>query len=275
MGRGVRVACEACAYQFDLYEYADRLAAPAEAAGAAASGWRGYLCPECVAPAWIAAAPGPAAYPSALAALLTPAAAEDDPMVALLSEALGQQGAWERVAPRAADTPAETPPPPAPHCATCGATLLSYAAATRELAAASRTRVGLDLRAETAGRSAAAALLARVSDLRAAVAAGERHTTDALAALHTELAIWLARAAADPRDARAPLAATTALAQLDEALAAAPDLATCDTLLAQRIEQARRHIAALEQCVEDEAALPGVPCPACQTGHLLHWPIWG
>jgi hypothetical protein len=71
------------------------------------------------------------------------------------------------------------------------------------------------------------------------------------------------------------LAATTPLAQLGEALAAAPDLAACETLLRYRLEQTRRHLGALQRCVEDEAALPGVPCPACGTGHLLHWPVWG
>jgi hypothetical protein len=277
MGRGVRVACEACAYQFDLYEYVDRRTTPAEGAGDAASGWTGYLCPQCVAPTWVAAAAPPVgAQPSALDALLTPAGDDErDQMEALLSEALGQEAAWERSAPRAADAPAAEPATPAPRCAHCGAALLDYAAATHELAEACRTRVGLDLRAEATGRAEAEVLLARVDDLHDEVAAGARYTTDALASLGAELAAWLAQAAANPRDTLAPVAATTALAQLWEALATVPDLAACDTLLRQRMEQARRHIAALEQCVEDEAALPGVPCPACQTGHLLHWPIWG
>ena len=274
MGRGVRVACEACAYQFDLYEYVERPAAATEGVDSATSGWSGHLCPKCVAPAWLAASAPPAAQASALDALLTPAPDDDlDQMAALLSAATEGEGAWERIAPREPD--ARDAPDWAPRCARCDAPLLGYAAATRELAEACRTRVGLDLRAEAAGRATAEALLARGNALRDDVAAGTRYTTDALATLGAELADVLAHAAGDPRDALAPLAATTALAQLGEALAAAPDLATCDTLLSHRLEQARRHIATLEQCVEDEAALPGVPCPACQTGHLLHWPVWG
>jgi hypothetical protein len=271
MGRGVRVACAVCAYQFDLYEYADRLAAAAEHADDAASGWAGYLCPQCVAPVWLAApAPVASARPSALEALHTPAVEDEgDQMEALLRAATGEAGAWQRIAP------SEPGAPDAPRCDRCGAALLDFAAATRELAEACRTRVGLDLRAEDAGRAVADALLTRAGALRDEVAAGACFTADALATLGAELAAALVRAASDPRDALAPLAATTALAQLGEALSAAPDLAACDVLLRQRLEQARRHIASLELCVEDEATLPGVPCPACQTGHLLHWPIWG
>jgi hypothetical protein len=271
MERGVRVACEACAYQFDLYEYADQLVTSAERADDVTSGWAGYLCPECVAPVWIAAsAPTVSPRPSALEALHTPAADEaGNQMEELLRAVAGEAGEWERIAPREPGAPA------APRCSRCGAALLDYAAATRELAAACRTRVGLDLRAEEAGRAAAEALHAQAELLRGEVAAGACFTADALATLGAALAATLARAASDPRDALAPLAATTALAQLGESLAAAPDLLACDTLLRQRLEQARRHIASLEQCVEDEAALPGVPCPACGSGHLLHWPIWG
>jgi hypothetical protein len=278
MGRGVRVACEACAYQFDLYEYVERPATTGEGAESGASGWSGYLCPQCVAPAWVAAPAPPAAPASALEALLTPSAEDDpdqqDPMEALLSAATGGEGAWERIAPRERDT-AEAPDLAAPRCTRCDAPLLDYTTATRELAEACRTRVALDLRAEAAGRATAEALLARVGALREEVAAGERSTTDALATLSADLAAALTRAVSDPRDALAPLAATTALAQLGEALAAAPDLAACETLLRYRLEQTRRHLAALQRCVEDEAALPGVPCPACGTGHLLHWPVWG
>jgi hypothetical protein len=280
MGRGVRVACEACAYQFDLFEYVERPATAGEDAESGPSGWSGYLCPQCVAPAWVAAPAPPVAPASALEALLTPAVEGDpdqqDPMETLLSAATGGEGAWERIAPRERDTSeASHQAAPAPRCARCDTPLLNFAAATRELAEACRTRAGLDLRAEAAGRAMAEALLARVDTLREEVAAGERSTTDALAALGADLAAALARAASDPRDALAPLAATTALAQLGEALAAAPDLAACGPLLQQRLEQTRRHLGALERCVEDEAALPGVPCPSCGTGHLLHWPVWG
>lgn len=172
----------------------------------------------------------------------------------------------------------DTEPPkpgaaPAHACLRCGATLLDFETAARELAEASRTRVALDLRAEIAGRDQVEALLARASSLGANVRDGVIAQAAAVEALHDTLMEQINRASG-PEDRWAPLAETTALAGLSAALAAAPDLAACTRLIEDRLLQAERHISSLEECVVEEAELPGVPCPRCGTAHLLHWPIW-
>jgi DNA-directed RNA polymerase subunit RPC12/RpoP len=166
--------------------------------------------------------------------------------------------------------PGAAPVHPCPHC---GATLLDFETAARELAEASRTRVALDLRAEIAGRDQVEALLARASSLGADMRDGAIAHAAAVAALHDTLTEQINRAGG-PEDRWAPLAETTVLAGLSAALAVAPDLAACTRLMEDRLLQAERHISSLEECVVEEAELPGVPCPRCGTAHLLHWPIW-
>ena len=53
----------------------------------------------------------------------------------------------------------------------------------------------------------------------------------------------------------------------------APPPLTRDTLRA-RLDDSAGYIHSLEACVEDESYLPGTPCPQCETGRLIHWPIW-
>ncbi len=243
MVRGVRLVCEQCDYQADLYERVPLGGEPAEdapgpsdpvsphdrpVARGAAGAWDSYLCPECIEPV----------------RLIRPLEPES-------------RGA----------------PAPEPRCPRCGVPLLDFAAAARELAAASRSRTSLDLRAETAGVEQVETLLARATALGAEVAEGSLSMADALATLRQTLTHHIEQAAraASPW---APLDETTALAGLAAALASAPDLAGCIKLMRDRLLQAERHIDSLEQCVADEADLPGVPCPRCGTGHLLHWPIW-
>jgi hypothetical protein len=163
---------------------------------------------------------------------------------------------------------------PEPRCPRCGVPLLDFATASRELAAASRSRATLDLRAERTAMELVETLLAQASALEVEVATRARSTTvDALAALRQALALQVAQAA-HATSPWAPLDETTALASLSDALARAPNLAASAKLLRDRALQAQRHVTSLEACIDDEADLPGVPCPRCGIGHLLHWPIW-
>lgn len=232
MGRGVRMACEACDFWADLFEQtpaharatlttAGLTGAPARAEDAAsheAAAWSSYLCPRCVEPV---------------------------------------------------DLPAGAPAV----CPRCASPLLDFAAAAEELAAAARTRVAFDLRSEVAGREQAVRLLSELGTLRTQEQSSALSGPDVIATLIDTLhrritedagtaSIWL------------PLGSTAALAGLDTALAAAPSTAVCATLLSARLEEADRAIGTLEHQMDEEASLPGVPCPRCGTGHLLHWPIW-
>jgi hypothetical protein len=241
--RGIRLVCEQCDYQADLYERIPLGSEPAE--DTAGSGDPGsphnglvvrsavgvscsYLCPECREPV----------------RLIQP-----------LKPASGGE------------------PAPVPRCPRCDAPLLDFATAAGELAAVSRSRTTLDLRAETAGVEQVEILLARASTLGAEVAEGSLSMANALAALRQALTHQVEQAA-QTASPWAPLDETTALAGLAAALAGAPDLAGCVKLMRNRLLQAERHLDSLEQCIADEADLPGVPCPRCGIGHLLHWPIW-
>jgi endogenous inhibitor of DNA gyrase (YacG/DUF329 family) len=218
MGRGVRLACEACDYWADLFEQrpAPERAADetAEDAGGAS---RSFLCPQCVEPV-----------------------------------------------ERPADAPAI--------CPRCASPLLDFDAAAEELAAASRTRAVFDLRSEVAGREQVVWLLSTLGSLR-----GQQGSAlpdrEAVATL-IELLHRHVSEGASAASAWLPLANTAALAGLDSELAKAPSTAACAALLQSRLEEADRAIGTLEHLMDEEADLPGVPCPRCGTGHLLHWPIW-
>lgn len=246
MGRGVRMACERCDYQAVLYEETPQadLAAPESAAVPtagmlAASG--SFLCPQCVEP------------------------------VRMPSTTTSSSGSGPTADSRAPSDEAE--PPSAPGCPRCGAPLLDFESAAVELAAASRSRTTLDLRAERDGRDQLILLLHRAAILDESVSAGTLSTADARSSL-LDAAAEQTTAAAHVSHPWAPLNDTTALAGLPAALATAPDLTVCLELMRDRLVQTDRHISSLEQCVDDEAELPGVPCPRCGTSHLLHWPIW-
>lgn len=234
MGRGVRLACETCDYQAALYEHPAPSDPAAPAQGVLAASGS-YLCPECVEPVRLPA-------PAASSPDSTPASAD-----------------------RASS--------PAPVCPRCATPLLDFETAAVELAAASRSRTALDLRSERDGRDQIVSLLARAITLDDAVSAGTLSATDARSSLLAAAAEQTA-AAASASHPWAPLDDTTALAGLPAALAAASDRNGCIELMRDRLLQTDRHIASLEQCLEDEAELPGVPCPRCGTSHLLHWPIW-
>jgi hypothetical protein len=138
------------------------------------------------------------------------------------------------------------------------------------LAAVARTRAAFDLRSEVAGREHVVRLLSSLGTLRGPGMLPEREAIAALVdVLHRHVSEGAAAASA-----WLPLANTAALAGLDTALAAAPSTAACASLLQARLAEADRVVGTLEHLIDEEADLPGVPCPRCGTGHLLHWPIW-
>jgi DNA-directed RNA polymerase subunit RPC12/RpoP len=219
MGRGLRLACEACDYWADLFEprslHESATLATAERSHQDSAWWNSYLCPQCVEP------------------------------IELPAEALAE-------------------------CPRCASPLLDFATAAEELAAVARTRAALDLRSEIAGREQVVQLLSSLGTLRGQEVLPER---DAIAAVRDVLRGHVSAGAA-AASAWLPLANTAALAGLDAALAAAPSTAACAALLQARLAEADRAIGTLEHLIDEEADLPGVPCPRCGTGHLLHWPIW-
>jgi len=146
-------------------------------------------------------------------------------------------------------------------CPRCGAPALTFEQALHELAAASRSRVWLDLRHEQAAAGRLEAALRDVPQLRTSIAAGEMTTLEALDALAADLT-------------PPTTGATPALDGVGALLENALDLDAAMQVLRMRLEESQSHAGALELVAEDEAHLPGVPCPQCETGHLIHWPIW-
>ena len=158
-----------------------------------------------------------------------------------------------------------------PRCPHCGTALLSFELAQRELAAAARSRLWLDLAAERRALGMLQDALEATTRLRVALARGDCTTSEALADLARRVA---GEAAADSGRASAQLDHTATLADLDMEIADAADLGVAARLLRMREQVAERYIQQLEGSSEEEADLPGVPCPRCGVGHLVHWPFW-
>ena len=156
----------------------------------------------------------------------------------------------------------------------CGEPLLPFAVALSELAEASRSRVWLDLAAERVALDRLEHAARRLVDLADERAAGELTTQAALDALVGELHA-AAPGIGSPAGRPAPdMATTAALSGLDHAVENAADLDHAARLVVDRIGASRKHLGILEKWCAEEAELPGVPCPKCQTGQLLHWPTW-
>ncbi len=154
---------------------------------------------------------------------------------------------------------------PAARCNRCGGELLPFDTALRELAEASHSRVWLDLAAEREAHTMLERTDAKLPEMQAAWERGDATTQMTL----DELAALLAPSAG-PHD----LTATIALASLAAQVENAPDVYRVGDLLANRMVLSERHMRTLENWCNDEALLPGVPCPKCQTGQLVHWPTW-
>ncbi len=153
-------------------------------------------------------------------------------------------------------------------CPTCGSALLAFAVAAKELAEASRSRVWRDLAVEREGEGRVRAALQSVAGLEEARRNGDQTTQAALDALAGGVRPGAGEARAEE------LASSVALGGLAEQIENAADLAAARSLLLQRREASERHVELLEQWCAEERQLPGVPCPLCGTGHLIHWPVW-
>jgi hypothetical protein len=161
--------------------------------------------------------------------------------------------------------------PPA-RCPGCGAEPLAFASAVRELAEACHSRVWLDYARERSAAHAIEVALAAMPGLRDSVATGDLTTLDALDALAELFAAQ--HGAPDAATCGQEMASGEPLVELRPLIENAHDLAAAAYLLRERLQECEAHSAALRLCIEDEEYLPGVPCPSCEQGHLVHWPLW-
>lgn len=160
----------------------------------------------------------------------------------------------------------------AARCPRCGATPLAFSDAVRELAAACHSRVWRDYAEEQAAANTIEAALAEVPHLRDALADGDYTTLDALNTLASRVAPSDAAALElGTENGPAPIPTLVGLPSLVEN---AHDLTAAGHILQERLRESEAHSAALRLCIEDEEYLPGVPCPNCEQGHLVHWPLW-
>lgn len=155
-----------------------------------------------------------------------------------------------------------------PHCPTCGSELLSFEVASRELAAASHSRVIRDLAVEREGARRLALGVELLAAQEEALTNGDVTTQGAL----DQLASALTPKPDEPL--ASDLASTAALDGLPPLIENAADLGAARAMLRTREEMSAKHIAVLERWRGDEAQLPGVPCPQCSTGQMIHWPAW-
>lgn len=160
-------------------------------------------------------------------------------------------------------------------CPHCGGETMPFPLLLRELAEACHSRPWVDLRIENMARARIERAITLASVL---IGDTERGDTTTLAALD-ELTRVLTRV--DPAS-EAPTAsaaasspsATHTLGGLAEEIENAASLENARDILRMRLDDSAGYIRGLEACVEDEASLPGVPCPHCETGRLIHWPLW-
>jgi hypothetical protein len=155
-------------------------------------------------------------------------------------------------------------------CPRCGAEPIPFADALRELAEACHSRAWLDLSGERTARERVTGVVAAADALAAGIERGDLTTTEALESLSQQLS----RAAETPEHAHAAVMATNTLVGLPALVENAASVEAAVATMAERLRQTAGYVSALESCVEDESFLPGVPCPRCSTGHLVHWPLW-
>ena len=237
MGRGIQLACEACDFTATLQE---RAPFEADAAGG---------------------------------------------LVPLSDQSLQRSGYWEdelcgecRLPVRrahyasSADDGSE---PSVGRCPRCGGETMPFAVALRELAEACHSRVRVDLQNEQRARTQIERTLALTPALTHALLSGDLTTLDAIDTLSRSLAEATSDGAA-PRVSRAlgPLTSTHTLGDLQDEIENAASIEVARDTLRARLEDSAGYIRSLEACVEDESYLPGTPCPQCETGRLIHWPIW-
>lgn len=163
-------------------------------------------------------------------------------------------------------------------CPRCGAAPLAFEVAVRELAAVCHSRVWLDYEQEQALAQRIEAALNDVPHLSDAVSRGDTTTLEALDGLAEQVAVEDGMEQTEQRERKdtqglVPTPIPT-LAGLRPLLENAHDLAAAARVLRERLTESEAHSDALRLCIADEAYLPGVPCPQCERGHLVHWPLW-
>ncbi len=161
---------------------------------------------------------------------------------------------------------------PAPTCPQCNTELLSFEIALRELAEASHSRAVLDLRIEQEAHQRLNMLLAEAPRLRLDLESGVYTTQEALEQLARQVTVAApteesALSGSEPRS-------SFNLENLSNIVENAVDLDDATRILRDRLRTTDLYMADLKLFVDDESSLPGVPCPHCGTGQLVHWPVW-
>jgi hypothetical protein len=160
-------------------------------------------------------------------------------------------------------------------CPHCGGETMPFAVLLRELAEACHSRPWVDLRIENMARARIERAITLASVLIGSIERGDTTTLTALDELTHVLtqddpaseAVAVSAAACSPT-------ATHTLGGLESEIENAASLENARDILRMRLDDSAGYIRGLEACVEDEASLPGVPCPQCETGRLIHWPLW-
>jgi hypothetical protein len=147
---------------------------------------------------------------------------------------------------------------------------MSFESALRELAEACHSRAWVDLAVEREARKRLQGAIEHAKALAADIERGMTTTSEAL----DELARQVRPEAETRFPARTPLADTHTLEGLGTEVENAANVEQAAQTLEARRWSSQKYYWELESCVEEEAGLPGVPCPQCGTGHLVHWPIW-
>jgi hypothetical protein len=161
---------------------------------------------------------------------------------------------------------------PTPVCPQCGTELLSFDTALRELAEASHSRAVLDLRIEQEAHQRLSTMLAEAPRLRTELDSGVYTTQEAL----EQLASRVTAAAPDAESVAltSEPSRSFSLDNLGSLMENAFDLDDATRILRDRLRHSDLYMTDLKLFVENESSLPGVPCPRCGTGQLVHWPFW-
>ncbi|MGZ6390912.1 MAG: hypothetical protein ACXWQZ_16860 [Ktedonobacterales bacterium] len=158
-------------------------------------------------------------------------------------------------------------------CPRCGAELLSFDTALRQLAEASHSRAVLDLRIEQEAHQRLSTMLSEAPRLRTELESGVYTTQEALEQLASQLTV-LAPSVAEGVAPTSDPSRSFSLDNLGTLMENAFDLDDATRILRDRLRHSDLYMADLKLFVENESSLPGVPCPRCGTGQLVHWPFW-
>lgn len=161
---------------------------------------------------------------------------------------------------------------PTPTCPRCGTELLSFPTALRELAEASHSRALLDLRLEQEAHDRLNTMLAAAPRLRTELESGVYTTQEALEQLAGQVAVAAPVEEIAPSDSQPR--GSFSLDNLSSLMENAFDLDDAMRILRDRLRNSDLYMTDLRLFVNDESSLPGVPCPRCGTGQLVHWPFW-